>query len=103
MIDTFPLSKTCLHFLPSYALEVIAKHLALSADNAHDAYADCVMNKDVFLHCITHLQKIRKEYLIFDYILQNSHTPLASILARTVKSYDFGKKELFLPPLVKAT
>gem|GEM_PF-6754940 len=91
----------CLHFLPSYALEVIAKHLHINTENAHDALADCRMNKDVFLHCIKHLQTIRETYLIFDYILQNSQTPLATILARTIKSYDFSGKQLFLPPLVK--
>lgn len=88
-IDTFPLCKACLHFLPSYALEVIAKHLHIQAENAHDALADCHMNAQVFLHCIRHLQEIRSTYLIFDYILQNSQTPLATILERTVKSYDF--------------
>ncbi len=100
-IDTFPLCKSCLHFLPSYALEVIANHLGIASERAHDALADCVMNKEVFLHCIRHLQKIRDTYMIFDYILQNSQTPLASIIARTVKRYDFGDKTLFLPPLVK--
>ena len=101
IIDTFPLCKACLHFLPSYALEVIAKHLNIAAENAHDALADCLMNIDVFLHCMRHLQEIRSTYLIFDYILQNSQTALASIIGRTAKSYDFWQKTLFLPPLVK--
>lgn len=101
IIDTFPLCKACLHFLPSYALEVIAKQLNIVADNAHDALADCIMNTEVFLHCMRHLQEIRSTYLIFDYILQNSQTALASIIGRTAKSYDFWQKTLFLPPLVK--
>lgn len=101
-IDTFPLTKTCLHFLPSYALEVIAHTLWIHTGNAHDALADCVMNKDVFLHCIRHLQTIRKEYMIFDYVLQNCTAPRAVILKRTIKPYDFKNKTLFLPPLHKA-
>jgi DNA polymerase III epsilon subunit-like protein len=68
---------------------VIAKQLNIGADNAHDALADCIMNTEVFLHCMRHLQEIRSTYLIFDYILQNSQTALASIIGRTAKSYDF--------------
>lgn len=100
-IDTFPLCKMCVHFLPSYALEVIANHLQIRNDNAHDALADCEMNAAVFLHCIRHLHKLRTTYLIFDYILQNSPTTLATILHRTAKSYNFSEKTLFLPPLHK--
>ncbi len=101
-IDTFPLTKTCLHFLPSYALEVIAHTLWLHTGNAHDALADCVMNKDVFIHCIKHLQAIRKEYMIFDYVLQKCTAPRAKVIKRTIKPYDFENKTLFLPPLQKS-
>lgn len=104
-IDTFPLCKALIHFLPSYALEVIAHHLFPHEQlAAHDALSDCIMNMKVFLHCIQHLQRLREEYMIVDYVIQKSkESVLHKILARVDTAYYFEHTTLFLPPLRRPT
>lgn len=105
-IDTFPLSKMLLHYLPSYALDVIHKHLvdkelvtASSNDSAHDALHDSYMSYDIFTYLIRKVQDLRYKHLILDYVLQHGSWPLTEIIDRSDKKYAFDEQKLFLPPL----
>lgn len=101
-IDTFPLAKVFFHFLPSYALEVVARHLPWKpVYQAHDALADCQINKEVFLYCVEQAHMLRKEYLILDYSIQKAVSPFAQILQRSAKQFTYDQQTLFLPPLTR--
>jgi len=105
-IDTFPLAKTLLHYLPSYALDIINEqlrktddHRKTDADEYHDALHDSYLGLNLFKKLIERLMMLRRKYLILDYMFQNSDGVLADIIRRTPKPYKFEEKELFFPPL----
>lgn len=103
-IDTFPLAKAFFHFLPSYALEVVHRHLPEKNNQqttAHDALEDCRMTADVFLYCIGRFHTLRHQYAVLDYAIQQGDGIITKILKRTPKPYKFTDKELFFPPLRK--
>lgn len=103
-LDTFVLSKALIHFLPSYALEVVHKHIPNDTtfhQTAHDALYDCHMSAHLFAYCIQRLQLLRHDYTILDYILHQGSGVLPHILKRTTKPYKFTEKKLFLPVLRK--
>lgn len=68
-IDTFPLSKTLMHFLPSYALSILTQHISLDHIPteikwkwAHDALYDCYLNFALFRHLIERITTLVHEY-----------------------------------------
>ncbi len=110
-IDTYTVSRSLLHFLPSYALDVINEHLKKDTlhwqneedsewDQYHDALYDSYLSYNLFQQLIKKLTTIRRKYLILDYMFQNSSSTLAQIIKRTPKPYKFENKELFFPALM---
>ncbi len=104
--DTYILAKTFYHFLPSYALDVINEHLRTTnshreswSDSYHDALHDSYLGYNLFKQCMGKLTKLRREFLILDYMIQHSDGDLQTIIKRTQKPYKFQDKELFFPPL----
>ncbi len=105
-VDTFTLTKALFHYLPSYALDVINEHLRKTnqhresgEDDYHDALHDSYLAYNLFHQCMKRLTKLRREYLILDYMFQNSDGLYTSIIKRTPKPYAFENKELFFPSL----
>ena len=70
VIDTFPLTQSLIHFLPSYALEVINKslisknpsHHKEDASSYHHALYDAAASFHVFSACIHHLGELIEAY-----------------------------------------
>ncbi len=105
-IDTYTLSRALLHYVPSYALDVINQHLQKTndhregeVDDAHDALHDSYMWYNLFRVLMTKITQLRHKYLILDYMIQRWSGTLHAIISRTQKPYTFEDKELFFPPL----
>lgn len=110
-VDTYPLSRQLLHYLPSYALDVIHERLTLHkgllssspTNSAHDALHDSYMAYDVFLYLMNHVNTLRRSHMIVDYCMQKSSWLYASLIKRTQKPYNFAEKKLFLQALWSTT
>ncbi len=109
-VDSFPLAKSFLHFLPSYALDVINEqlkktdqHWASEETTAHDALHDSYASMNVLKQFMEKLTHLRHRYLLLDYVVQRSNGTLQLITRRTQKPYAFEKKQLFFPALKKVS
>lgn len=106
-IDTFPLAKTVFHFLPSYALDVVHRHLpatfqkATTQESYHDALTDCFASYDVFRYALEQITHVRRTYRVLDALIQNSTCWFKEYLVRTEKQFHYQEKQLFFPPLKK--
>ncbi len=109
-VDTFPLAKAFLHFLGSYALDVINEqlkksdqHRASEDTNAHDALHDSYVAMNVLKQFMTKLTHLRHHYLLLDYVIQRSNQTIHLITRRTQKPFSFESKQLFFPSLKKSS
>ncbi len=107
-VDTFPLAKSFLHFLPSYALDVINEQLKKTNQHwiseektAHDALHDSYTAMNVLKQFMTKLTHLRHHYLLLDYMIQRSDQTISLITRRTQKVFSFETKQLFFPALKK--
>jgi len=109
-VDTFPLAKSFLHFLGSYALDVINEqlkkfdqHRSSVETNAHDALHDSYAAMNVLKQFMSRLTHLRHRYLLLDYVVQRSTQTIHLITQRTQKPFSFESKQLFFPNLKKSS
>jgi len=106
-VDTYPLSKQLMHYIPSYALDVLHQSLVYkeliepttSDGSAHDALHDSLMSYDLFLYLADRFDQLRRKYLIIDSLLQKSEGFFTTIIKRSQKQFSYDEKKLFLPSL----
>ena len=104
IIDTYFISKTLFHFLPSYSLEVIAENLRrnywINIDsNYHDALTDSKVCMNIFKVYIEELSKLFKKYPTIPNIILKSNTIYNDIL--DLEDYSNNIDSYYLPWLKK--
>lgn len=108
-IDTFTLSRTLLHYLPSYALEIINEiikdkvsyNLNVQIDETyHDALYDSLSAYKTFRYCIEYLKELIQKYPSIWYLILKSESFYKDILDIS-KFSKSEKTQYFLPSLKK--
>ena len=107
-VDTYPLSKALLHFLPSYALDVINEqlrktnnHRKSEHDQYHDALHDSYLSYNLCRHLFTKIDTTRRQTLMVDRCIQKSDGMISDLIDRSQKEFTYESQKLFLPPLRK--
>jgi DNA polymerase III epsilon subunit-like protein len=102
-IDTFRLSQTLLHYVPSYALEVLVEiletkpyfqeilqkvqpHIA-EEENFHDAYFDSKLTIALFWYLVKRVELLTTKYPILKKIISQSSGSFSEILFKDKDSF----------------
>ena len=114
-IDSFKLSQSLLHYVPSYAQEILIAHLQQKPDfqkflsslkfswelNFHDAFVDAKLSLALFCYLMHKIQSLIAKYPILDLFISQSKWLLAHIIQKSSKSLTFTS--FSLPELKKIT
>lgn len=114
-IDSFKLSQSLLHYVPSYAQEILIAQLQPKPDfqkflsllkfswelNFHDAFVDAKLSLALFCYLIDKVQSLRVKYPILEHFIAQSEWILAQVLQKSSKSQT--SIPLSLPELKKIT
>jgi hypothetical protein len=100
-IDTFRLSQTLLHYVPSYALEVLIELLGSKPDfqdilkkvqpyiteeeNFHDAYYDSKLTIALFWYLIKRVELLASKYPVLHDIISQSEGAFSEVLLKDKK------------------
>lgn len=114
-IDSFKLSQSLLHYVPSYAQEILIAQLQPKPDfqkflsslkfswelNFHDAFVDAKLSLALFCYLMHKIQSLIAKYPILELFISQSKWLLAHIIHKSSKSLTFTS--FSLPELKKIT
>ena len=114
-IDSFKLSQSLLHYVPSYAQEILIAQLHQKPDfqkflsslkfswelNFHDAFVDARLSLALFCYLMHKIQSLIAKYPILELFISQSKWLLAHIIQKSSKSLTFAS--FSLPELKKIT
>ena len=114
-IDSFKLSQSLLHYVPSYAQEILIAQLQQKPDfqkflsslkfswelNFHDAFVDAKLSLALFCYLMHKIQSLIAKYPILELFISQSKWLLAHIIQKSSKSLTFTS--FSLPELKKIT
>lgn len=114
-IDTFKLSQDLMHYVPSYAQEVLIQQLQTKPEfhqkmdefglggevSFHDAFFDAKLSLLLFLHLIQRAKKLLLDYPILQYLLAKSTSQLKTIFPDQQTAHLKLLAQESLPPLKK--
>ena len=114
-IDSFKLSQSLLHYVPSYAQEILIAQLQQKPDfqkflyslkfswelNFHDAFVDAKLSLALFCYLMHKIQALIAKYPILELFISQSKWLLAHIIQKSSKSLTFTS--FSIPELKKIT
>lgn len=114
-IDSFKLSQSLLHYVPSYAQEILIAQLQPKPDfqkflsslkfswelNFHDAFVDAKLSLALFCYLMHKIQSLITKYPILELFISQSKWLLAHIIQKSSKNLTFTS--FSLPELKKIT